>query len=380
MKIAIITFHASFNYGSMLQAWALQTYLKRLGNKAIIVNYRSKVQRLIYHKPLDFHNVENTLSSCKRLLTFPQSVRHLLHKWHLFDDFMREELCLTRELYSLREVKGEDWSSFDLLICGSDQIWNTGASDSNETYFGNWFPKRKIAYATSFGPWIDKVDWQFTAAMIKNFSALGLRERNGLQKVLEYRTDLKGKIPVDVVCDPTLLLTAKDYQKFIATEPLLTGNYVFFYTAPFVGNEQLSIAAKIGECMNCQVFTDKAYYPNVLKSYGINQYLPTGPREFLNLIKHAKMVVGASFHLLAFSLLLHKEFLCIDGDRDARTNNLLKMVGLENRIVSSNAPDLFDLYPIDNWNVIDDKLAKYVAFSQEWLDKQLKFNESKIGH
>ena len=124
MKIAIVTFHASFNYGSMLQAWALQTYLQSLGHNAIIVNYRSKVQRETYHKPIDFHNIANSLSSCKRLLTFPESIRPLLRKWHLFDDFLCQELHLTAEYHSLCDIRRQDWSSFDLLICGSDQIWN----------------------------------------------------------------------------------------------------------------------------------------------------------------------------------------------------------------------------------------------------------------
>ena len=375
MKIAIITFHASFNYGSMLQAWALQTYLERLGHSAMIVNYRSKVQRLIYHKPIDFHNVENALSSCKRLLAFHQSIRPLLRKWHAFDDFMRCEMHLTREFYALREVQRDDWSDFDLLICGSDQIWNTGASDSNETYFGNWFPKRKIAYAVSFGPWLEKVNWKAVVPLLKGFSALGFREKKGMDKILHFLPDLKWKIPIDVVCDPTLLLKASAYHKFIAQDSLVKGDYVFFYTAPFVGEEQLSIAAEIGKRLNCQVITDKPYYPKDIRPYGIRQYLPTGPSEFLNLIQHAKFVVGGSFHLLVFSLLLHKDFLCIDGDRDVRTNNLLKRVGLENRTVSLLRGHAIKVEPIIKWKDVDEKILAYASFSKDWLARQLKQNE-----
>ena len=380
MKIAIITFHASFNYGSMLQAWALQTYLQSLDHNAIIVNYRSKVQRGTYHKPIDFHNIANSLSSCKRLLTFPESIRPLLRKWHLFDDFLCQELHLTAEYHSLCDIRKQDWSSFDLLICGSDQIWNSGAQDSNETYFGNWFPNRKIAYAASFGPRPENVNWKFTAPLLKGFSALGLREERGMEKVLEYRPDLKGDLPMEIVCDPTLLLTASVYDKFVYDKPLIKGDYVFFYTAPFVGSEQFAVAAEIGKRLGCQVITDKAYYPNVLKPYGICQYLPTGPREFLNLIRHSKLVTGGSFHLLVFSLLLHKDFLCIDGDKDARTNNLLKITGLENRIVSLNAPHQFTLIPIENWSVVDKNIAEYSSFSREWLSKVIMQNDSKCDN
>lgn len=104
MRIGIITFHASHNYGSMLQAWALQTYLEKQGHQVEIVNYRSNIQRIVYHKPICFVNGDVALASMKRLLMYPQSIRPLYKKWHLFEIFLTDELKTTKEFHSIGET------------------------------------------------------------------------------------------------------------------------------------------------------------------------------------------------------------------------------------------------------------------------------------
>ena len=91
MKIGIITFHASFNYGSMLQAWAMQTYMENLGHVVEIVNFRSKAQKNMYHRPIDSSSLINILSGFKRMLLHPSSILPLNKKWKLFDDFLNSQ-------------------------------------------------------------------------------------------------------------------------------------------------------------------------------------------------------------------------------------------------------------------------------------------------
>lgn len=364
MKIGIITFHASFNYGSMLQAWALQTYLERQGHEVQIVNYRSKVQRLTYHKPLDFHNLENSLSSCKRLLLYPSSIKPLNKKWHLFDDFLHQEFHLTGEVHTVKELEKSDFN-FDLLICGSDQIWNTNAPDSDEAYYGNWFKGRKISYAASFGQYPEKINMDFVKSQLKNFQALAVREEQTKNKIEE--SGLANNI--QVVCDPTLLLSANTYETLIKDKPLIKGKYIFFYTPVGLPYEYFAIADYLAEQTGMEVFTEKAYYPRDLKNYPhIHEYLPTGPKEFLNLVKNATIVCGGSFHLQVFSILFHKDFYCINGDKDARTNNLLRICGLEDRIISLNKPDISCISRVENWHQVDEKIEKIKKSSREWIE------------
>ena len=223
MKIGIITFHASFNYGSMLQAWALQTYLQQQGHDVRIVNYRSHVQRQTYHKPLDFNNVENSLSSCKRLLLYPSSIRPLFKKWQLFDDFLHHELHLTKEYHTAEDLE-KDYFDFDLLICGSDQIWNTNAPDADETYYGNWFKGRKISYAASFGQYPEKIDMNFVGQQLHNFQAIAVREEKTKGAIVEAGLAKE----IEVVCDPTIFLKASDYDQLTTETPLVDGKYIFF--------------------------------------------------------------------------------------------------------------------------------------------------------
>ena len=367
MKIGIITFHASFNYGSMLQAWALQTYLESLGHEVHIVNYRSRIQRLTYHKPIDFHNVENSLSSCKRFLLAPSSIQPLNKKWHLFDDFLHNELNLTKEYHTVEELEQANFD-FDLLICGSDQIWNTNAPDSGEAYYGNWFKGKKISYAASFGQYPEKIDMDFVKSQLKNFQAIAVREEK-TKKAIE-QAGLA--INIKVVCDPTLLLSAGTYDKLIKETPLIKGKYIFFYTPVGLPYEYFAIANHLAELTNMEIVTEKAYYPKDLIRYPhIHEYLPTGPREFLNLVKNATIVCGGSFHLQVFSILFHKDFYCINGDKDARTNNLLQKCGLEDRIISLNRPEISCFSNIRDWQQVDEKIEEIKKSSKQWLSESV---------
>lgn len=367
MKIGIITFHASFNYGSMLQAWAMQTYLEKQGHDVRIVNYRSHVQRQTYHKPLDFNNVENSLSSCKRLLLYPSSIRPLYKKWQLFDDFLHQELHLTKEYHTVKELEQAQFD-FDLLICGSDQIWNTNAPDADETYYGNWFKGRKISYAASFGPYTEKVDMGFVKRQLINFSALSVREEKSRKALVNAHL----AEAVTVVCDPTLLLPVEAYHALAAGEPVAKGRYIFFYTAAGIPYDFFAIANRLAETTGMEVVTEKAYYPKDLRSYPhIHEYLPTGPREFLNLVKNAAVVCGGSFHLQVFSILFHKEFYCIDGDKDARTNNLLRKCGLEDRIISLDKKSEMPAGRPICWDGVDERLKTERKNSEEWLKEKI---------
>lgn len=314
----------------MLQAWALQIYLEKQGHEVEIVNYRSKIQRFVYHKPISFVREDVALASIKRLLLFPQSIRPLYKKWHLFEDFLIEELKTTEDYHTIEELSTLS-NHYDLLICGSDQLWNTNAPDSVEAYYGNWHNGKKISFAASLGQEPEKCNCEFLRKQIRGFDAVSLREQRSMDFLVKNKIIDKGF----VVCDPTLLLDAKDYDSIVSNEPLIKGDYVFFYTPVGLPYAYFDIASNIGRELGCKVITEKAYYPKDIKKYGnIESFIPTGPKEFLNLIRYAKCVCGGSFHLQVFSILFQKDFYCINGDKDSRTNHLMNQFGLQDRIIS----------------------------------------------
>lgn len=363
MRIGIITFHASHNYGSMLQAWALQTYLVKQGHDVEIVNYRSKLQRSIYHKPISISRVDVALASVKRMILYPQSIQPLYKKWHLFEDFLDNELKTSDDFQSIEQLSSLN-KRYDLLICGSDQLWNTNAPDSCEAYYGNWFKGDKISYAASLGQEPERCSVSFLKQQIKGFKAIACREERSLDFLINNSIVNEGH----VVCDPTLLLNANDYDSLVSEEPLINGDYVFFYTPVGLPYDYFDIASSIGRELGCEVITEKAYYPKDIKKYGnIESYIPTGPKEFLNLIRHAKCVCGGSFHLQVFSILFQKDFYSINGDKDSRTNHLLNQFGLEDRIISLSESKLRAPLKVDYKNGTDQALNYYRKASIQFL-------------
>lgn len=368
MKIGIITFHASFNYGSMLQAWAMQTYMENLGHVVEIVNFRSKAQKNMYHRPIDSSSLINILSGFKRMLLHPSSILPLNKKWKLFDDFLNSQFHLSKEYNSISDLYKEKFD-FDVLICGSDQIWNTGIPDFGLAYFGNFVGEKttKISYAVSMGQMPQNTDVDIFKKNVIGFDAISVRE----PKTRDVLINNGITIDAEVVCDPTLLLDVSYYKKLIENqERLIKEPYAFFYTPVGLPYDYFEIASSIGRKFGIKVVTEKAYYPKDIKKYKIEEYLITGPKEFLNLIQNASLVIGGSFHLQVFSILFHKDFYCINGDKDSRTNNLLNILGLDNRIISLDNPVNYDLNSI-SYNEVDAKLKNYINSSEKWLNEML---------
>ena len=175
-----------------------------------------------------------------------------------------------------------------------------------------------------------------------------------------------------MVGDPTLLLDADDYNRLIGDEPLVEGDYVFFYTPVGLPHDYFAIASAIGKQIGCKVITERAYYPKDIKKYGnIENYIPTGPKEFLNLIKYAKVVCGGSFHLQVFSILFKKNFYCINGDKDSRTNHLLNLLGLQDRIISLSKPTNHAPLHVTYQTTVEEALRQYRGKSIQFLQQYL---------
>lgn len=353
----------------MLQAWALQTYLQCQGHKVEIVNYRSPIQKKIYYKPFEWNNKYSMLSSCKRLLLYPSAIKPLNRKWQLFDEFLHQELQITKEYNTINQLK-ETHFDYDLLICGSDQIWNTGAPDATEAYYGNFIGMntKKISYAPSLGQYPEKINIDYTKQYLKEFDDISVREERSRDFLLKngLAQDVK------VVCDPTLLLNASQYEKLIDSERIIKEPYIFFYTPVGLPIDYFAIANQLAQKIELPVITERAYYPKDIRPFKhIRNHIETGPREFLNLIKNAEYVIGGSFHLLVFSILFQKNFYCINGDKDSRTNNLLKKLGLEKRIISLEKPNDYPTEPIHYNSSIENSIRAYKQSSVEFLSKHL---------
>lgn len=370
MKIGIITFHASFNYGSMLQAWALQTFLEKQGHEVKIINYRQKSQKTGYDKPITFSSLPNVKRSVKRILLAPATIGSLYRKWNLFDRFMQRWLNLTEEYNTLDELKQAHFG-LDVLITGSDQIWNTTVFDFSEAYFGTFVDGNtmKIAYAPSMGPTPESQDVAYLKKLLNGYKAVSVRE----ERTRNFLEDNSICGNVCVVLDPTMLLDAADYNVLYDKKPLIDGQYVFYYTPGFgPRHEFIREAAYIGKQLGLPVVCDNCYTPGALRGYyNVHPHVATGPAEFLNLVKNATVVCGASFHLMVFSIIFHKDFYCMNGDVDSRMNNLMKTLCLEDRIWSITDKGRNRIAPTEYTAASAEAYLREKSKSQEFLKDAL---------
>ena len=327
MKTATVTFHAAHNYGSVLQAHALQQVIMSLGHSNVIIDFRTERQKDLYtvytrRKGLKyiFKNLSHWLYS-----------NSLQRRFDKFEDFIHKYLILTDKEYGVLEELQSETFNYDCFIAGSDQIWNPIPADFDFAYYLPFVKNgKRISYATSFGQLASKGDKQTINRIktcLRKFDCISVREQGAFDNV----KNLAGTEP-KIVLDPTLLLPASYWNTLIDDFPIVKGDYIFFYTL-FADKERLNLVKSISKRLKLPIVTS-----NFSNQYDvINPFIKrydAGPLDFLNLIKHAKLVVTSSFHGSVFSVILNKPFYSIDGLADARISSLLNNTGLQDRSIS----------------------------------------------
>lgn len=333
MRIGILTFHRAHNYGAVLQCFALQHFLCNQGHVAKVIDYNKKELWTYYnwYKPEEvrivFSSFRKLLKRCVKLFVkwYTRIPRYLRFVW--FQNH-RLELCSPSEIVH---------SPFDLVLIGSDQVWNTKITDGFDSYYWGQFvrPHRtKVAtYAASLkGEW-EEQDRPIILEYLRSLDAVSVRETS----LAKYIAGLFPLIAPVVVPDPVFLLSAQEWKRF-AVNPKSKAPYVFFYQASdSEGVYELSerIAQKVGKQL-------------VVLSANVNgrnsdECRNASPWEFVGWIKNADLVLTSSFHATAFSIIFQKDFFCFDlkEEEDNRIKDLLAKVGFGNRyIISADEIDL----------------------------------------
>ena len=276
-----------------------------------------------------------------------------------FDKFRRENLKLTKEIDCLSEIEND----YDILITGSDQVWNRNII--GETSFDNYLLNtvhniRKVSYAGSCGH-ISNLD-NSIIYKISNLDYITVREStlaNVLRNFIEK--------DITIVCDPVFLLDKKEWISRIQHINKRDFQYILLY---YNRLEELEIAKYLKKQKLLKIIYPCKKHRNSL--FGAKSCYEDGPFDFLNDILNAEIVVASSFHAIAFSILLEKDFIAVlNKEADTRASDLLKFVGLENRIVCGLG-DYIDkqnnMVPID-YTEVREKLAQWRKESLSELKK-----------
>lgn len=334
MKTATLTFHAPNNNGSFLQAFALQQVLMHhfcVENE--IIDFCTDKQRHQYSVLRVPHSIVDIARNILSIVNyFP-----LKKRYNQFNFMRNKYLKLSRKCAIPEEVYCIA-DNYDVLICGSDQIWNTEARDFSEVYFLPNTYKKKITYGVSCGSHINDIDASEVVSQAKTFAHLSVRENAGYKFFQDH-----GLNNVQVVCDPTLLLMKKDYQQLYDSKNLIRGQYIFLYTINYE-DEVLKLAAYLSKKYDMPVYAPFTGYSSIkCLKYGIKVLYDVAPDMFLNLIDNATYTCSNSFHGIVFSIIYEKQFFrpCVidkQGNliRDDRIDGLLDNLHLGERRIYEN--------------------------------------------
>lgn len=360
MKIGTLTFHRTTNYGGVLQAYALQKCISNLNYDINIINYNN-IDIYSYYDYRVFYGRQSLKTRLGKI------VRYGYNKavYSLFEDFWNNYLSLSQECTSKEELKIIE-EEYDVMIVGSDQIWNPNAifKDFNAFLLED-FNGRKISYAASAGNihlWDNylKIYWND----LHNFDYISVRE----SQMIDATCKLSGK-EVSLVLDPTLLLNCKDW-KLLENKVDVPKKYILIY---YLGNNQkleddlYDFYKKTGlQIISIGKKLDKKF----------NSLRPVcGPREFLYLFHNASYIFTSSFHGTVFSIQYQKQFVTYgNGGYNSRMETLLNTLELNNHLIVDEG-----YYKIlnekINWEKADKQLTKERKKSLDFILNALNSDE-----
>lgn len=326
--VGIMTLHIGDNYGALLQCYALRHVLNSFPNvQGNIINFDPGREFPVY----DVEEIQ---------IKYEQ-------KLEKFRQFNKIYNGISERPFT--DINSEEAFGYDYYITGSDQVWNTSFVFANEAYFLNFVPQgaKKIAYAPSIGisENSSKIKKEWFQRNIPLFDYLSLREMTH-ERFLKQFTDKK----IYSVVDPTLLLTREDYDELCKDIVYPDGEYLVLYFLKHDNSATLLIefANMVSRKYNLKVIYSFADVPSVLFKNGSETFYYSDPKEFVQLIRHAKAVITNSFHGTVFALKYHIPFFTyIVGSMASRVTDLLKSVKMEDRIVKGYRKLSDDMLNVD---------------------------------
>lgn len=354
MKIGILTYHRTHNYGGCLQALAMRLILENLGHTVYYIDYWPDYHKqaysifslnLISSAPTFFSGVRSCLESLRYL---PYAIK----RRKKFVNFLND--CIIPFCRPLTE-------QYDIIVYGSDQIWRKqpSSNDYNPVYFGqnDFDAEKNVAFSASMGvlPKTD-VDRIRVKELCSNFSKIAVREKDLCQLLHEM-----GYTNTIVTMDPTLLIPHRIWDKFLKKQLYEGPKYVLFYEL----NKGTFDISKVYKYAKERGLILKTISGRATKNDTITEITTAGPYEFMYWIKNAEYVFSSSFHGLAFSIIYEKQVFVSFQTNAERAKSLLDAAGMSQRFIEPNA-DIPAIAPID-YEQVRKKLAKNKEISLNYL-------------
>ncbi len=370
-KIGLVTSFQEYNYGAMLQAFALRYVINQSGDCCEIIwldgglvkfkDIRLKKIFMMFVKMITHPTVaKKTINTYKNAYSREMSEASKKR----FIDFSDEYFNIVLNSYSnwKRIAATNKYKGF---VCGSDQIWNSTAIYVEPMYYLQFAPiKKRIAYAPSLGKnFIPKYNEKIMKRYISSIPSISVREEQGARLIYE----LTGK-NVRVALDPSFLISKSEWIDIFDLKKK-ENDYILCY---FLNEPTVQVYKKIVDIQK-QTKSKIVFIPYLEEwhsKFNDYTYIDAGPIEFLDLVYNAKIVITDSFHGTAFSINFNRDFYVVkrqygnNDSQESRITNLLSRYNLINRY--SNGDDLNLLNPID-WEYVNKKLDEQVSNSKKYL-------------
>ena len=372
LKIALITFSAVSNHGSVLQTLATKKKLESKGLDVDVINFKKEECRgilpLIKFWNQDVHNPIKRI--VRSIILFPSFV-----KWkYMFARFLKKYVGL--DINTKSYTTEEDFNTLpltdDVYCIGSDQVWNSiWNGNILKPLFLSFVPDTypKVAYSASFGR-TKLFDWEKkeTGELLKKFDAISVREASGI----EILKDLGINDAVNIL-DPTLLMDQNFWAKY-TPERKIEGDYVLIYQL-YSNRELDDYAAKVAKQLHCKLIRFCTRYDQLIKKG--HGFLAPNVEDFLSAIKYARLLITDSFHGTAFAVNLNTQFVSYIPKFGGRIYNLLNIIHHPERAITD-----FDSYEIVNKSIDFEPVNKILDQERDkadqYIDNMITVSKAKI--
>ena len=377
MKSAILTlFYQNYNYGGVLQGYALQQELKKIGVESEILNLdRKKMSRF---SSKGHSKNKSIICKLKTKVNSFVSSKYLKKRREAYRKFIDDYVKCSDVVYTDANIKTAN-EEYDFFITGSDQVWSEVSG--RDATFLNFVEDnfRKCSYAASIGS--DEVSDEYLKYMktaLQSFGYISVREK----RAASILSSVVNK-DISVVLDPVFFVEADQWKRLMCDVKKVfihkRNSYGFLY---FLGDGRSAktLAASVCRARNL----DSIMIPCGKMKVNMDdifihakKIVDAGPLEFLRLINEAEYVFTDSYHCVAFSIIFNKPFVVFgreDKNRrvamNSRIDNLLEIFSLEKRrVVNLDSMEKIEelLYEKVDWENINSIICKKRAEGEQFL-------------
>jgi polysaccharide pyruvyl transferase WcaK-like protein len=363
MKVGIITFHDTTNYGATLQAYALIQTISSQDIDVEIIDYRPLVSSRYYIKRILYaYGTNSKVAKIKNIFKYSSQG---LAKYLKFGDFLRCNLNLTSRKFYTKSALANYFNQnldYDAVICGSDQIWCVDSFRGfDASFYLNFIPNnkpcRKISYAASFGNTnnLGKIE-SSVCQLLSQFDHISVRDSNSARLIQQTcgRSSTK-------VLDPTFLSNFENITNF--TNPQ-SQPYLLIYFEGIIRPDEVEFIKTVAQKMNLAIISVWQPY-----DFADQNILNLDPAEWLSYFCNASYVVTSMFHGSIFAIKFAKPFTVLSREnKSAKIADLLETLQLKDRILSRVNPETVEqqFLKID-YASVESQLESLIAESKTFL-------------